>query len=193
MNLQGRTALVTGATGGLGHAIARALAARGAKLLLTGRRSDVLDPLAGELGARSLAVDLADRGALERLIADAAAIDVLANAALPGTSRITDLDVDVIDRTLDVNLRAPILLARALAPRMAERGSGPIYAVAAWACPRSFPVSSATPGCSPRAERNFRLESAPVRPTTWPPPSSERSRGTWARSTWLRSPLGSAP
>ena len=55
-HLAGRTALLTGATGGIGQAIARALHRRGAQLILTGRRSDVLEPLAQELGARSLAV-----------------------------------------------------------------------------------------------------------------------------------------
>src|SRR5437764_1448898 len=56
MDLNGRTALITGATGGLGHAIAERLAARGAKLVLTGRRADVLEPLAQRLGGRALGV-----------------------------------------------------------------------------------------------------------------------------------------
>jgi short-subunit dehydrogenase len=125
MKLDGRMALVTGATGGIGHAIARALAKKGARLLITGRRADVLEPLARELGARALSVDLADRAALERLIEESRDVDVLiANAALPATGRITDFEVERIDAALDVNLRAPILLARALVPRMSERGCG---------------------------------------------------------------------
>ena len=64
MNLAGRTVLLTGATGGLGHAIARRLRAAGAELVLTGRRAEVLEPLAAETGARSLAVDLADARAV---------------------------------------------------------------------------------------------------------------------------------
>jgi len=87
MNLAGAHVLLTGATGGLGHAIARALAARGASLTLTGRRAEVLEPLAEELGGRALAVDLADPAAPARLLADAGRVDVLvANAGLPATS-----------------------------------------------------------------------------------------------------------
>jgi len=125
MKLDGRMALVTGATGGIGHAIARALAKKGARLLLTGRRADVLEPLARELGARALSVDLADRAALDRLIEESRDVDVLvANAALPATRRITDFEVAEIDAALDVNLRSPMLLARALIARMIERGCG---------------------------------------------------------------------
>ena len=123
MNLGGRTALVTGATGGLGQAIARALARRGARLLLSGRRVEVLEPLVAELGGRSLPCDLADRDALERLAADAADADVLvANAALPASGTLWTFSVAQLDRALDVNLRAPMVLARLLAPGMAARG-----------------------------------------------------------------------
>lgn len=131
MNLSGRTVLLTGATGGLGQAIARALAARGATPVLTGRRAEVLEPLAAEIGGRAVACDLADRAAVERLAAEeAAGADVLvANAALPASGRIEDYPVEHIDRALDVNLRAPILLSRAAAIAMAERGAGHIVLV----------------------------------------------------------------
>jgi short-subunit dehydrogenase len=125
VQISGSTVLLTGATGGIGHAIARALGARGASLILTGRRSDVLEPLAAELGARALAVDLADRAALERLAAEATDADVLiANAALPASGTLDSFSVEEIDRALDVNLRAPIMLTRALAPGMLSRGRG---------------------------------------------------------------------
>jgi short-subunit dehydrogenase len=127
MQLAGRTALVTGATGGIGHAIARALAARGATLVLTGRRAEVLGRLARELDAQVFAVDLAERRALDLLIERTAEVDVLvANAALPASGRIDEFDVSQIDAALDVNLRAPILLARSLAARMAARRGGHI-------------------------------------------------------------------
>src|SRR5262249_5202085 len=89
MRIEGRTVLVTGATGGIGPAIARALAARGAKLVLTGRKTDVLGRLARELEAQVFAVDLADRHSLEHLIERTESVDILvANAALPASGRI---------------------------------------------------------------------------------------------------------
>jgi short-subunit dehydrogenase len=117
--------LVTGATGGIGQAIARAFAQRGADLILSGRRTEVLEPLAEELGGRAIVCDLADRAEVEQLIAEAGKVDVLvANAALPGTGALTDFTQEQLDRTLEVNLRAPIALARGVAPQMIARGTG---------------------------------------------------------------------
>ena len=117
--------LITGATGGIGRAIAEAFAARGATIVLSGRRTDLLDGLAGALGARSLPCDLAERSEVARLVAEAGEIDVLvANAALPGTGELTELSQSQIDQMLEVNLRSPIALARALLPAMIERRHG---------------------------------------------------------------------
>jgi short-subunit dehydrogenase len=125
MILVGRSVLLTGATGGIGQAIARRLAAAGAQLTLTARRAEVLDDLAAELGARVIACDLADREAVLRLAADAGGVDVLvANAALPASGPLIGFSPEEIDRALDVNLRAPIQLSRALIPGMVERGAG---------------------------------------------------------------------
>jgi uncharacterized protein len=148
VNLAGRTVLLTGATGGLGQAIARRLHAAGAQLVLTGRRTDVLEPLAQETGGRTLAVDLTDRAAVERLAADCADVDVLiANAGLPASGHVMSFSVEQIDRALDVNLRAPMVLARLLGDRMVERGAGHIVFVSSLsgkaATPRSG-VYSAT-------------------------------------------------
>jgi short-subunit dehydrogenase len=148
VNLAGRTVLLTGATGGLGHAIARRLRAAGAELVLTGRRIDVLEPLAAETGARSLAVDLAGPEAVERLASECGDVDVLvSNAGLPGSGLLTSFSVEEIDRALAVNLRAPMVLARALTERMAARGSGHLVFMSSLAgkvgTPRS-PVYSAT-------------------------------------------------
>lgn len=125
MQISGSTILLTGATGGLGHAIARALHQRGGRLILTGRRTDVLEPLAAELDARALAVDLSDAAEVDRLVAVAGKVDILvANAALPASGRLESFTMAEIDRALDVNLRAPIALAHALVPEMTERGKG---------------------------------------------------------------------
>jgi short-subunit dehydrogenase len=140
--LTGRV-LLTGATGGIGHAIARASRARGAQLILTGRRTDALEPLAGELGAQALACDLADRADLERLLENVGSVDVLiANAAMPATGHLTELTQEQIDRMLDVNLRAPIRLAKALAPQMVERGRGHIVFISSLSGKVATPYST---------------------------------------------------
>jgi uncharacterized protein len=132
VQLGGQAALVTGATGGIGNAIARALHDRGARVLVSGRRRDALDELAASLGERTevLVADLAERDAPTRLAEAAGAVDVfVANAALPASGRVEDFDHDQIDRALDVNLRAPIQLTRALLPGMLERGRGHVVFV----------------------------------------------------------------
>lgn len=130
MKLEGRTALVTGATGGLGQAIARALHGRGAELVLTGRRAEVLEPLAGEIGGRAIAADLSSSEDVERLVRDAGHVDVLvANAGLPADGLVLEYTPEQIDRAIDVNLRAPLHLARRLAEPMVERGEGHIVFV----------------------------------------------------------------
>jgi short-subunit dehydrogenase len=143
MNLDGARVLLTGATGGLGQAIARALAQRGAVLILTGRRVDVLEPLATELGARAIESDLSVPDAPERLLADAGEIDVLvANAALPASGKLTSFSVEQLDRALDVNLRAPMLLAQGLIESMAARGSGHLLFVSSLSGRAGSPRSS---------------------------------------------------
>jgi short-subunit dehydrogenase len=125
--LNGRHILLTGATGGIGHAIARSLAERGATLTLTGRRTDVLEPLAAELGATAIAADLANAADVDRLIASSLDVDVLvANAGLSASGAALDYSAASFDTAIAVNLRAPMVLARALAAQMKERGAGQI-------------------------------------------------------------------
>jgi uncharacterized protein len=125
VKISGSTVLLTGATGGLGQAIARAMRQRGAELILTGRRTDVLEPLATELGARGLAADLSSAEDVQRLAGEAGDVDVLvANAALPAAARLERLTMTEADRVLDVNLRAHVALTHALLPGMLERGRG---------------------------------------------------------------------
>ena len=125
MRISGSTALVTGATGGLGEAICRALADRGARIVMSGRRADVLEPLSRELGAHPVICDLAERDDLQSLLAEAGEVDILvANAGVPADGAIDEYTPEQIDRALQVNLCAPILAAHALMPGMVERGSG---------------------------------------------------------------------
>jgi short-subunit dehydrogenase len=146
MELAGRTALLTGATGGLGRAIAAALTARGAKLVLSGRRADALEALAAELpgeGHRALPADLAEPGAAEKLAQEAGEVDVLiANAGLPGAGLLTDFTPEQVARALRVNLEAPMLMARALYPSMVERGSGHLVFVSSLSGKAASPRSS---------------------------------------------------
>ena len=146
MELADRTALLTGATGGLGRAIAAALAARGASLVLSGRKPEALEALAAELpgeGHRVLPADLAESGAAEKLAAEAGEVDILvANAGLPGSGWLTDFTPEQVTRALRVNLEAPMLLARALFPAMIERGSGQLVFVASLSGKAASPRNS---------------------------------------------------
>jgi short-subunit dehydrogenase len=146
MDLAGRTALLTGATGGLGRAIAKALAGRGATLALSGRKQDALEALAAELSGedhRVLPADLSEPGAAEKLAAEAGEVDVLvANAGLPGTGRLPDFTAEQLTGALRVNLEAPMLLARALEPGMLERGAGHMVFVASLSGKSPTPLSS---------------------------------------------------
>jgi short-subunit dehydrogenase len=143
MSLVSGNVLITGATGGIGHAIARAFGRRGAKLILTGRRADVLDGLAAEVGGRAVACDLALREDVDRLARQASDSDVfVANAGVPATGVLTALTQERIDRILEVNLRAPIALAHALAPRMIERGRGHMVFISSLSGRAASPASS---------------------------------------------------
>jgi uncharacterized protein len=100
--------------------------------VLSGRRAGQLEELRASLGDRAEAIpaDLAERDGPARLAEAAGAVDLLvANAALPASGRVEDFDPDQIDRALEVNLRAPIQLTRALLPGMLERGSGHVVFV----------------------------------------------------------------
>jgi short-subunit dehydrogenase len=151
-HLAGRTALLTGATGGIGQAIARALHRRGAQLILTGRRADVMEPLAQELGARSLAVDLEQPAEVDRLIAEVGHVDLLvANAAVPASGPLLDYSDEQIDRALRVNLRAPMILARHLAGSMVAQEWGHLVFIS------SLAGKTATSGSSIYSATKFGL------------------------------------
>src|SRR3954470_123736 len=131
MDIAGRTALVTGAAGGLGERLARALAAEGARVVLSGRNEAALSALAQELGGRALVADLARRAALHRLAREAGEVDILVNnAGIELTKRYVDMTDDDLDRMVAVNLTAPMLLTRDLLRGMLARGRGHVVFIA---------------------------------------------------------------
>lgn len=146
MNLSGRKALLTGATGGLGRAIATSLAERGAVLALSARNREALEEMAAALpgsGHSVLPADLAEPDAAERLAAEAAGTEILvANAGLPGAGKVDEFSAEEVKRALRVNLEAPMLLARALYPAMLEAGSGQLAFVASLSGKAASPRSS---------------------------------------------------
>jgi short-subunit dehydrogenase len=128
MDLGGKTVLLTGATGGLGKAIATALAARGARLILSSRKAEELVKVARSLpgaGHTTLVSDLAEEGAALALIDQAGEIDVLvANAALPASGKLDGFSQNDIGRALRVNLESPVRMTRELLPAWQQRRSG---------------------------------------------------------------------
>jgi len=114
-------------------------------VVLSGRREALLEELRAGLGERAavVPVDLAERDGPARLAEAAGAVDVLvANAALPASGRVEDFEPDEIDRALDVNLRAPIQLTRAVLPGMLERGRGHVVLVSSLSGKAASPRSA---------------------------------------------------
>jgi len=135
-DLTGKTALVTGATGGIGGAIVRALHGQGATVALSGTRRDVLDQVAGELGSRVhvLACNLAERDEVEALVPAAETamgqLDILvANAGITRDNLLVQLRDEDWEQVLAINLTATFRLARAAVRGMMRRRSGRIIAI----------------------------------------------------------------
>ncbi|HSW11866.1 MAG TPA: SDR family NAD(P)-dependent oxidoreductase [Solimonas sp.] len=148
----GPWALVTGASSGIGEQFARVLAERGFHLVIAARRRELLDQLAAELGAAHgvqvdvLELDLGAADFMDRLLAATAGKDVgllVSNAGfgLKGLHHLQD--PAQLDRMLDVNARAPTLIARAYAPQLIERGRGGLLFTGSLEGFASFPWSAA--------------------------------------------------
>jgi len=133
--LDGRVALVTGASSGLGEAVARALANAGARVAVAARREDRLAALAAEVGGVAVACDLLDPDRLDALVPEVAdrlgGPEILVNVAggFAGACPAEDEPRDRVSETLDLNLVAPFRLCQAVFPHMVAAGRGAIVNV----------------------------------------------------------------
>lgn len=149
MSLNGRSALVTGASRGIGAATARALALAGARVLLVARSADDLDTLAAQLGPHVSAhpCDLTDKAAVARLmeeVLDVAGVDILVNnAGIFPMASVMDSTPDAFEHTLAANLAAPYRVLHALLPAMKARASGHVVTIGSIADRRIFSGNSA--------------------------------------------------
>ncbi|MCK1334597.1 SDR family NAD(P)-dependent oxidoreductase [Bradyrhizobium sp. 38] len=128
IDLKGQNALVTGASAGLGVRFAKTLARCGARVALTARRLDRLESVAAEINAAGgkavpLQLDVTDADQLTKVVADAerqlGPVTILVNnAGVPDAQRATKMSIDLIDRVLDTNVRAPYVLSCEIARRL---------------------------------------------------------------------------
>jgi NAD(P)-dependent dehydrogenase (short-subunit alcohol dehydrogenase family) len=138
-DLEGLSALVTGATSGIGRAAAEELGRHGAEIVVHGRDADRGSAVAGTITAeggkaRFVAADLSDPAQVDRLVDQAGAVDVLVNnAGFSWFGQTAELDVATFDRLFAANVRAAYFLVAALAPKMAARGSGSIISLGSMA------------------------------------------------------------
>lgn len=135
-----RQALVTGATSGIGRAIAVALVGAGHEVVALGRQAAALAELEREHGIRGLAMDVADREALRAAVAGLAP-DILVNNAgmMPPLAHFCDTDEADIERALAVNVGAVLALTRMVGPGMRARGRGHIFFTGSTAGHAAFP------------------------------------------------------
>src|SRR3977135_229862 len=138
-DLQEHRALVTGATSGIGRAVALQLARQGAEVVVHGRDADrgaeTVEAITTAVGrARFVGADLADLADLQRLVDDVADVDVLVNnAGFSWFGPTADLDVATFDALFVSDVRAPYFLVAAFAPKMAANGNGSIVNISSMA------------------------------------------------------------
>jgi NADP-dependent 3-hydroxy acid dehydrogenase YdfG len=207
-SLDGRRAVVTGASRGIGEAIARALDALGARTLLVARSESALSALASELRhASAFAADLGDPLGPSRVAAAAAellggAVDVLVNNAGAFTiAPIAETTDAVIDGLLAINIAAPFRLVRALLPEMAARKAGHIVTIGSVADRKVFPGNAAY-SASKYGERALHeatlaetrhtgvratlVSPGPVDTAVWDPYNPDSAKGFTPRAQMLR-------
>ncbi|MEU6777296.1 SDR family oxidoreductase [Streptomyces sp. NPDC046759] len=152
-SLDGRVAVVTGGSSGIGRAVAGALARAGASVVIVSRGKERLQACVGELrddGCRAdwVAADLSTRAGVRAAAEDAAGVfgepDILVNSAgINLRPPMSELGEDVWDATMAVNLEAPFLLGQRFGPGMAERGFGRIVHITSQQAHRAFVQSGA--------------------------------------------------
>jgi NAD(P)-dependent dehydrogenase (short-subunit alcohol dehydrogenase family) len=148
-DLTGRVALVTGATAGIGRAVARSLGEAGVQVVVHGRDAHRAETVVAEIvgkggAARPVTADLADAGEVTRLAAEAGEVDILVNnAGVYSFDTTIGTDVAEFDRQFAINTRAPFLLVAALAPGMVARGGGAVVTVSSSAATSPAPLGTA--------------------------------------------------
>ncbi len=155
MQLEGKVALITGGGTGIGAAVAKRFVDEGAKIVITGRRREMLDKVASSLPAGSVTAfcgDVCEEGNAQRMVDAALAyygrLDILVNnAAIEANASVVDMDPAVWRQTLEVNLTGPFLMMKAAIPKMIEKGKGSIINVSSLAgvvAPPNAPAYCAT-------------------------------------------------
>ena len=144
MDLEDRRVLLTGASRGIGAALAEALATAGARLALVARDAEALAEAALLSGGRAFAADLTDtaqlRGLVARVEADGGPVDVLVNnAGVETAGAITDQSADELEQLLRLNLLAPAELCRQVLPGMLARARGHLVLISSLAAVGTFP------------------------------------------------------
>lgn len=170
-SLEGKTALVTGASSGIGRAIARKLSKMGCKLVLAARERKTLELVAHELEGESICVptDLADRAQVDVLVKEAVkkfgSIDILIeNAGIYTSDTFSDMTPEAMQKMIDVNLTSIMVLSHAVLPYMKQQQSGEIMvigSIAGVADMRDEAVYSATKHAANVFVRSLRRQVAP--------------------------------
>lgn len=146
-SLADRRVLVIGASGGIGAATVRRLAAAGAHLVVVARTSEPLEALARETGAHAIAADAADPSAVDGLaravLTDGPPFAVVHAGGAFDLAAVAETEPEMLDRMIDGNLRAPFLVTAALLPAMLAAGTGHIVTVGSIAGRTAFPGNGA--------------------------------------------------
>ena len=148
MKLDEAKVLVTGGSSGIGRETARLLIESGAKVVICGRRKDVLDETATAIGATAVQADVSNSGEVERLVADTIASlggynTLINNAAWGDFGPLVDIDVDRFRALLDTNVTGAMLVARESARYFVQENTGNIINIASTAALRGFAGGSA--------------------------------------------------